>query len=262
VPNAKRSARPPRKQGGERINNSEKSENQSKLSVILGVSQSEKALKKILRQIEKLCPKEIIVIMNGSNDRSIDLVLSYSTYALKIYIYPFALGEDVWRSIGASEASGDVCLFLDTDTIIQAEELQPFAMACYKGVDIALQRSRNRILDGAQNMETIMLARTFLNNLLSRDELGTSSMCDLPFAITRQAAAQIGFQHLLVPPLAHAMAIDRGLRIERSHRIKGAVIGVKGKQPEGKRAWRELTCLGDHMEAIHYIAERNNHLIP
>jgi len=95
VPNAKRSARPPRKQGGERINNSEKSENQSKLSVILGVSQSEKALKKILRQIEKLCPKEIIVIMNGSNDRSIDLVLSYSTYALKIYIYPFALGGDV-----------------------------------------------------------------------------------------------------------------------------------------------------------------------
>ncbi|GED71872.1 hypothetical protein BRE01_55740 [Brevibacillus reuszeri] len=258
VPNEKRSARPTKKRGAERIKNSEKSENQCKLSVIIGGSHCEKTVKKILKQVEKLCPKEIIVVINGSQDSSIDVVLSYSTYSLKVFFYPFALGEDVWRSIGAREAAGDVWLFLDANTVIRAEELQPFAKACYKGVDIALQRSQNKTTTEVQTTGTVMLARNFLNHLLAQGDLGTSSMCDVPFAITSQAAAQIGFQHLLIPPLAQAVAIEKGLRLERSHRIKETVSSEKERLLDGKKAWRELTSLGDHLEAIHYIHERNN----
>ncbi|MGG1661009.1 glycosyltransferase family 2 protein [Brevibacillus sp. NRS-1366] len=256
MPNEKRSARTTKKQGSDRLTVREKNENQSRLSVILGVSQSEKTVRKLLKQVEKLCPKEIIVVVNGSRDESIDIVLSYTTYTLKVYVYPFALGEDVWRSIGAREASGDVLLFLDADTVIHAEELQPFAIACYKGVDIALQRAKPSSIPGVLDRSTVMLARTYLNNLLEHNELGTSSMCDVPFAITRTAASRIGIQHLLIPPLAHAMAIDIGLRIERSHCIKEALQAHRGRLFKGKKAWRDLTSLGDHIEAIQYVAKR------
>jgi len=262
VPNEKRSARTTKKPGGKRLSETEKSENQSQLSVILGVSQSEKTVRRLLKQVEKLCPKEIIVVANGSRDDSIDILLSHSTYSLQVYVYPFALGQDVWRAIGAREATGDVWLFLDADTVIQAEELQPFAIACYRGVDIALQRAKAPSPTDVPDRGTAMLARAYLNNLLAHDELGTSSMCDVPFAITRTAASRIGIHHLLIPPLAHAMAIDIGLRIERSHRIKEAFQAQRGRLCKGKQAWSELTSIGDHLEAIHYVAERYASQIP
>lgn len=234
-----------------RITNAIKMENNTRLSVIISVQQNEKTIKKVLRQAEKLHPKEILIVANGSQDRSLDIILSYSSYSLTTFVYPFPLGQDVWRSIGASEASGDVWLFLGGDKVVFAEELQPFIHACYQGVDVALRKS-----SATGDLNTIQLAKTYLNNFLERAELGFSSMIDLPFAITKQAAGSIGVKHLLVPPLAHAIAIEKGLRVERSYRVKEVLLPKKKPSENANRKQRYLTSLGDHLEALCYLHER------
>ncbi|MDF2680090.1 MAG: glycosyltransferase [Brevibacillus sp.] len=226
-------------------------ENQDRLSVIISVQQDEKTIRKVIKQVERLVPKEILMIIHGSQDQSVDLVLNSSSYGRTCYIYPFPLGEELWRSIGAKEATGDVWLFLNGDTVISAEELLPFVRACYRGIDIALRKEAPITQAG-----TIPLVKTYINSLINQEQLGVSSMSDLPLAMTQKAATCIGLEHLLTPPLAHVIAIEKGLRVEAVHRMKEAGQG-KQRLPIDQKWIKEWTCLGDHMEAVAYWIDLN-----
>lgn len=227
-------------------------ENQDRLSVIISVQQDEKTIRSLLRQVEKLIPKEIILIIHGSQDRTIDRVLNSSGPAHVCYIYPFPLGQDLWRAIGAKEATGDVWLFLSGDTIIQAEELVPFISACYRGVDVAMRKAAG----STARTGTVTLAKTYLNSLLAQDQLGVSSMSELPMAITEKAAASIGADLLFMPSLVLVLAIQKGLRIETVQMSQEAILGKKQLSVQESRA-KEMTCLGDHLEAVVYWTEQD-----
>lgn len=108
------------------------------LSVIIPVSNEEKTIGAVLRQVERLRPKEIIVIVNGCRDHTLEVVCSHPVTCV---VYPFVLGHDVGRAVGAGEASGEVLLFADGDIVVPAETLQSFANACYRGADIALNNA-------------------------------------------------------------------------------------------------------------------------
>ncbi len=228
-------------------------ENRSRLSVIISVQQDEKTIRQVIRQVERLLPKEIVIIMHGSQDHSVDIVLQSTLYDRTCLIYPFPLGDDLWRSIGAKEVTGDVWLFLSGDWVIQAEDLVPFVRACYQGIDIALRKEEiPNVLPG-----TVTLAKSYINSLLDQKQLGLSSMCELPLAITKHAATSIGLDHLLTPPLAQVIAVEKGLRIETvQHFLKEANQG-RQKGHDSKSRLRQLTSLGDHMEAVAYWNERD-----
>lgn len=207
--------------------------------------QDERTIKQQLEQIERLYPKEILLIVHGSNPSTIDSILSRESEVTTAFVYPFSLGRDVWRSIGAREARGDVWLFLDGGNVIRAEELQPFVAACYHGLDVALRENQH-------SPDLARAARTYLNVLLDQSKL-TTSMIDLPFAITRTAAERIGVRHLLIPPLAHAIAVKNRLRVEST----GLLQKKKGHSRRKKRIGslqQQKLLLGDHLEAVRYVA--------
>lgn len=214
------------------------------------MEQNETTIKKVIRQAQKLCPKEILLLINGSRDRSLDIALSHTITSI---VYPFALGQDMWRAIGAGEATGEVWLFLAGDRVILAEDLQPFVLACYDGVDIALPKGRSDVYHAQTDDDVVNLAKRFLNRLLEQQTLGFSSMVDLPFAMTREAASGIGVNHLLIPPLAHAIAIEKGMRIERPHMVKEGLPSKKRKEDAKIRKQKMLTIIGDHLEALAYV---------
>lgn len=228
-------------------------EHQTRLSVIISVQQNEKTIKQVIKQAERLRPKEMVLIVHGSCDRSVDLLFQTPACDRTCYIYPFPLGEEAWRPIGAKEATGEVWLFLSGDTVIPAEELLPFIRACDCGVDIALRKESLAAGNG-----TVTLAKTYLNSLTNQEALGFASMSELPFAITREAASRIGLEHLLVPPLAQVVACEKGLRVEAVHRPKEVEKG-KQKRPLRTSKMRELTRLGDHLEAVEYWSGQNQH---
>ncbi|GEB34876.1 MAG TPA: glycosyl transferase [Brevibacillus sp.] len=259
VPNGKKgpreSARERKDTKGVRISHVEKWENQGRLSIIVGVEQDEKTVLKVLKQAEKLCPLEIVVVVHGSQDRSLEQVLSYSGSALRIFVYPFALGEDVWRTVGAREATGDVWLFLAAEQIVAAHELQPFVRSCYRGGDIAVRHAACSPVRVKEEQYPVQLAKQFLNSLLNRSELGGASMNDLPFAITREAASSIGAHYFLVPAVAQAIALQKELRVTS---IRTRIERLSGKEqritPE-RDAQSKLTDLGDHLEAISFLQQ-------
>jgi len=224
-------------------------DNLERLSVIVEVSQDEKVINQQLKQVEHLFPKEIILIVHGSNPSTIDSILSRESAVTTAFVYPFSLGPDVWRSIGAREASGDVWLFLDGGNVIPAEELQPLVSACYYGLDVAL-RGKQQV--NGHLPALARAARSYLNLLLDQTKLTTSTM-DPPFAITRAAAERIGVRHLLIPPLAHAIAVKNRLRVESTGAIQDQKRLPRRKQRISWPQQREL-LLGDHLEAVRYVA--------
>ncbi|MCC8436486.1 glycosyltransferase family 2 protein [Brevibacillus sp. M2.1A] len=251
--NAKRNMRDPtKKREEEHINGKEKCQNVNRLSVILSVHH-ERTIKKVLKQIEKLRPMEIVLVVDGCPDQSVKKMLAYSSCPLTAFVYPFPLGNDVWRAIGAKEATGDVWLFLDSDHVVAANDMQAFVRSCYQGADIALRKCMTPLRQTSMEADTILLAKTFLNALVSRHELGTSSMYELPFAMTRQAAAIIGVQHLVVPAVAHAIALQNQLRVVSSPYIASAKLTRKRTTPRKNKPSDNRTILGDHLEAMDYV---------
>ncbi|GAB1528695.1 hypothetical protein YSY22_01170 [Brevibacillus formosus] len=250
--NAKRNMRDPtKKRREEHISGKEKGQNGYRLSVILSVHH-ERTIQKVLRQIEKLRPMEIVLVVEGCPDQSVKK-LAYSSCPLTALMYPFSLGDDVWRAIGAREATGDVWLFLDAEQVVAANDMQAFVRTCYRGADITLRRCMTPLRQSIMEADTILLAKTFLNSLVSRHELRTSSMYDLPFAMTRQAAATIGVQHLAVPAVAHAIALHKQLRVMSSPFSASAKHTRKRATPSKNKSSVNQTILGDHLEAMDYV---------
>lgn len=251
--NAKRNMRDPtKKRREEHINGKEKCQNLNRLSVILSVHH-ERTIKKVLKQIEKLRPMEIVLVVDGCPDRSVKKILTHSSCPLTAFVYPFPLGDDVWRAIGAKEATGDVWLFLDADHVVAANDMQTFVRTCYRGADIALSKCIAPLRQPSMEPDTVLVAKTFLNTLVSQHELGTSSMYDLPFAMTRQAASIIGVQHLVVPAVAHALALHNQLRVVPSPYIASAKLTRKRAPQRKNISSINQTILGDHLEAMDYV---------
>ncbi|WP_431809077.1 glycosyltransferase family 2 protein [Brevibacillus agri] len=255
MPNGKKGPKEPAKgrkvaKNG-RISDVDKLENQDRLSIIIGVEQDEDTIVKVLKQAVKLCPLEIVVVVHGGHDRSLEHVLAYSASpVLRVFAYPYALGEDVWRAIGAREAAGDVWLFLGAEQIVAAQQLQLFVRSCYRGTDIALRQAHAFPASEKIGQDPVELAKCFLNNLLERSELGSSSMGDLPFAMTREAAASIGAHHLFVPAVAQAIALQKELRVTPVRTAKERVSAKAAKAEQARDSTSALTDLGDHLEAL------------
>jgi glycosyltransferase involved in cell wall biosynthesis len=220
--------------------------NSRMLSVILPVSNEEKTIGEVLRQVERLLPKEIIVIVNGCRDHTLEIVRGHPVTCV---VYPFALGHDVGRAIGAGEASGEVLLFIDGDIVVAAETLQSFVNACYRGADIALNNA-NPFFQLSAKVDTVEMAKSYLNRMLYRPDLRYSSLSAVPHAMKQSAAAELGYENLMVPPKAQAMAISNGLRV-----VQAGSVNVFRRKPSPRI--QEL-ILGDHLEAIQYVQSVKN----
>jgi glycosyltransferase involved in cell wall biosynthesis len=227
-------------------------QNSRHLSVIIPVADEEETIGSVLQQVKRLLPKEIIAIVNGYKDRTLEICL---THDVTCYSYPFTLGHDVGRAIGAREASGDVLLFLDGDVVFHAEELQPFVDACYLDVDIALNNV-NPFYTDASKVDAVSMAKLFVNRMLLRPDLGYSSLTAIPHAMKKSVADRIGYENLVVPPKAQAMAILHGCRVEHVHSVN-VFNGVNKNRVYNSQKTNlvQQLILGDHVEALKFAQD-------
>jgi glycosyltransferase involved in cell wall biosynthesis len=224
----------------------------AKLSVVIPVMNEKNTIAKVLRQVSGLHDDmEVIVVSNGSTDGTKRIAEQWKA---TIITYPIPLGHDVGRSIGAKKAKGDILLFTDGDIVIPQEELRKFVTAVQSGADVALNQycgpARKR------NAHSVVVAKHALNIALARPDLGGASMTAIPHALSRKALNQIGANNLSVPPKAQAIAVLKGLAVTAAH-----YVDVGRKNPRRRRRRRsakdplEKIIIGDHLEAIHWLAE-------
>ncbi|WP_309568674.1 glycosyltransferase [Paenibacillus sp. sptzw28] len=218
------------------------------------VMNERRTIGRVIREAQRIHEStEVIVVVNGSTDGSAAIARRSGARVIE---YAEPLGHDVGRSIGASSANGRVLLFIDGDMIIPAGALKPFVQAVLSGeTDVALNN-----YSGPTNkpvVHSVVLAKHALNALLNRPDLNGTSMTAVPHAISRKALETIGVDALSVPPLAHAKAVQLGLRVAPVRRINVGKLNLPRVGRERTNPL-ELLIVGDHLEAIDWMISQNS----
>lgn len=217
------------------------------LSIIIPVMNERRTLRKVIGEAMKVHPQtEVIVVVNGSTDGSLAIA---NRSGARVIVYERPLGHDVGRAVGAREARGHVLLFIDADMVIPAAKLRAFVDAVARGTDVALNDYSGPV--NKTVVHGVVLAKHTLNTLIGRPDLEGSSMTAIPHAISRKALTEMGSSALSVPPLAHTIAIHKGLKVERVIPVNvGKLNPIRAKRERHHSL--EPLIVGDHLEAIQW----------
>jgi hypothetical protein len=225
------------------------------LSVIISARNEEQTLGRLLHQVSRLSPLEVIVVLNGCSDNSYPI--SRRNLQAMVVHCPESVGHDVGRAMGAKLSKGDILLFLDGDMVIRASQLGAFAAAIDNGMDVALN-NLDPLMPSFGLCDDVTRSKLFLNYVLGRYDLGVSSMTAVPHALSRHALQIIGYRELMVPPKAQARSILENLRVGKvgtvdvikRNRLRQANIGAGNAV--------EKLIIGDHAEALHEVLSRRD----
>lgn len=223
------------------------------VSVVIPAMNERRTIAAVIANARRVEPDtEVIVVVNGSTDGTEQIARRMGAFVLD---FPYPLGHDVGRSVGAGHASGDIILFTDADIVIPTAELRPFIEAVKAGADVALNK-----YDGFTNTYSahfVVLAKRALNAALRRPDLLGSSLTAIPHAISRKTLDTVGTEALSVPPLALTIAVWSGLDIRRA-----AYVEVGRTNPRRRRTRKEdplkRLIVGDHLEALEWVIDRTN----
>lgn len=88
----------------------------AKISVIIPTLNEEKLIEHTLKNVRKVAPEaEVIVVDGGSKDKTVQIAKKYA----KVFHARGTIATA--RNVGAGEATGEILLFLDADTILTRE---------------------------------------------------------------------------------------------------------------------------------------------
>lgn len=224
-----------------------------RLSVIIPVRNERATIQAVIRECFMLDPAaEVVVVSNGTTDGSDELARQTGASVLA---YREPLGHDVGRAVGAQRATGDILLFLDGDMVIPAARLRPFVDMVRHGADIVLNDYSGPVDTRAPH--DVVVAKHVLNMVCHRPDLRGLSLSAVPHAMSRTALAAIGSEHLAVPPLAYAMALERGLQVMAAPTVQvGKLNPLRSHRRNGDPIGRMM--LGDHLEAIAWLLTRTD----
>nr|WP_311591640.1 glycosyltransferase family 2 protein [Priestia megaterium] len=180
-----------------------------KVSVIIPACNEADSLLPVIKEVQKMKPFEIIVVVNGSSDTTKEIA---EGAGCRVVYYEEALGINIGRAIGAKKAKGDILLFLDGDIAVPHEELMKYTKAIETGHDIALN-NLSWIMKRKVRPHPVSVAKYMLNLCLQREDLSIQALTAIPHAIKKTSAAKIGYENLAHPPLAHTIALLKGMSI-------------------------------------------------
>lgn len=224
------------------------------VSYIIQAQNEADTIGRIIAEIQKTDPFEIIVVVNGSTDKTSDIVRSLKCTLIQ---YKEALGINIGKAIGAFYAKGDVLVFLDGDIIIPSKDLLRLSQSIKDGHDMALN-DLTWVLKRVKNLDATSVAKITLNLFLQKGELGMNALGAIPNAFSRSAIEQIGWWNVTDPPLAQTIGILQHLSISApaspnvisTNKIRPQHRTVAKNSPYAKSTSR---IIGDHLQAIHYL---------
>lgn len=221
------------------------------VSVIIPAMNEESTIAKVIAEARRTASRcEVIVVVNGSSDRTADIAAASGA---RVLVYPEPLGHDVGRSVGAGAAKGDILLFTDGDIVISAKRLFPFVKAVGNGVDVALNRYSGAVKK--RRPHPVVLSKHTLNLLLGRPDLRGCSMTTVPHALSRKALETLGGEVLSCPPAAQARAVLHGLRVEAVHLVPVGRMNVIRRKRGGRDPLADIV-VSDHLQAAAIMLER------
>jgi len=222
-----------------------------KSSAIIPAGEERETIAGVIDSVRAAGVDEIIVVANGSDRETIEKSIKAGAIVL-----PFAepLGHNVARVIGAAHSTGEICLFVDGDFVILPENLVPFIRAVDSGVDVALNDLQS-LLDIFHPIDAISGVKYFLNMALKRPDLLNNSLTAVPHAMHHRVIDTIGYNSLMLPPLAQVQSVLAGFRVEAVHYVD--VVTPNRRREEHQLVNSRMPAFdrifGDHVEAVNYL---------
>lgn len=221
------------------------------VSVIIPAMNEAQTIAGVISRASRVHPRcEVIVVVNGSADQTAEIAHSLGAHVIS---YELPLGHDAGRSVGAEAAKGEILLFTDGDLVIPAVDLRPFVTAVSGGADIALNDYSGPVRKLSPH--PVVLSKHALNILLGRPDLKGCSMTAVPHAISRKALEALGSDLLSRPPMAHAKAVLRGMRVEAAHKVSVGKLNAVRRKENGKDPLQQLVT-ADHLEAVSLLLDQ------
>lgn len=128
-----------------------------KYSVVIPVGEEKETISSVIKEVKKAGVEEIIVVANGADEVTVKRAIEAGATVLH---YKRRLGHNVPRAIGAMYSGGEVCLFIDGDIVISAENLRPYLEAADQGIDVALN-NLECLLDEVHPIHSVSLCEIF-----------------------------------------------------------------------------------------------------
>ncbi|GAA3408580.1 hypothetical protein GCM10020370_44940 [Paenibacillus hodogayensis] len=224
------------------------------IGAVVTAMNEEKAIPVVLEQLERLPLDELVIVVNGSVDRTFWNARKPGKGVVVHYARP--LGHDVGRAVGAKLIRSDIVLFMDGDFPIFADHLLPFIDAVETGTDVSLNDIMPYI-DVFSSRDQVTIVKEMLNRALGRADLEANSMTAVPHALSRRALDTIGCASLIVPPKAQAMAIRSGLKVEAGPSIDVIAKNRVRDKNSGHDNPVGRMIIGDHLEAFELLMREN-----
>jgi glycosyltransferase involved in cell wall biosynthesis len=152
----------------------------SKISVLIPTYNAESTIKETITsaQQQTFADLEIIVIDDGSTDKTVEIVESIRDFRLKLFVYENG-GVSVARNRGIEKATGEYIAFLDADDLWTKDKLERQLLALEANSKAKIAYSRTRYIDEEGNClyecEPVSFEGNVLGDLLLTNFLITGS---------------------------------------------------------------------------------------
>ena len=108
----------------------------TELSIVLPAKNEEYGLGIVLPELcEKFPDAEIIVVDDGSTDRTVDICIKYGVTVIS---HPYSIGNGAAVKTGARHASGEVLVFMDADSQHKPDDISALLLKMDEGYDMAV----------------------------------------------------------------------------------------------------------------------------
>ncbi|WP_213973797.1 glycosyltransferase family 2 protein [Tepidanaerobacter acetatoxydans] len=216
---------------------------------------------KVLTLLQQTSVEKIVVVVNGSQDDTMQEIKALNMKNVEILYFAQELGIDIPRAIGAYQAytGGAACVvFVDGDLVgnirIQINELI-YAITTNM-TDLAMTDCYPELNYSSTLAEQTLFFRTLLNlNLGFYDKIGVATPSHGPHAVSRKLLELIDFRDFAVPPVVLAFAVRQKLSVDVPTKLPQKQLGSKIRNYFHAKKIAD-TIIGDTIEAINYFSDK------
>ncbi|MGB4026237.1 MAG: glycosyltransferase [Bacillota bacterium] len=220
---------------------------------VIPAQNEERTVAHVIRECLAAGASYVLVVCNGTSDRTLHIAQNYSDKRVKVFWEPQPLGIDVPRAIGAVIAyaqGADGILFCDGDLSGRlAAHLSCLLATIAWGYDLSLTDCYPRGLPYGGMAGRVIRARLDLNCAIGRRDLGAAVMSHGPSCISRRFMELVPYQALAIPPLAQALAVKQGLKVEIGASLAHELLGSRERRGDHPDKIADL-IIGDCMLAM------------
>ena len=182
-----------------------------KISVIIPTYNAESTILETLVSLgqQTFTDFEIIVINDGSSDRTLDVLERFSDERLRVFSFENA-GATVARNRGIARAQGEFIAFLDADDLWSVDKLERQLVALQQHPEAGVAYSWTSFIDEQGQFLYQQPPVYFAGNVYPQLLLGNFLACGSVPLVRRQAIAEVGE---FVPELASSQDWEYWLRL-------------------------------------------------